>query len=279
MTSSALFGYVTFAYLACCAAYFLYFVFRKDGIGKVASTMTWLTWAAQSVAFLLRWAESYRLGIGHAPLSNLYESMVFFSWSITTLYLIFEARYKIRGLGAFVTPFSFLAMAYISLSPDISDRIEPLIPALQSNWLIAHVVTCFLGYAAFAVSFGTSLAYLILAKRWERRGDSSRSSFPSATILDDLNYKSVAVGFPFLTIGIITGAAWAEYAWGSYWSWDPKETWSLITWFIYAAFLHARLARGWRGKKTAVLSIVGFAAVIFTYLGVNLVISGLHSYI
>jgi cytochrome c-type biogenesis protein CcsB len=138
------------------------------------------------------------------------------------------------------------------------------------------VITCFLGYAAFAVSFGASIAYLIK----DRKGNvsSEEGVLPATVVLDEVIYKGVAVGFLQLAIGIITGAVWANYAWGSYWSWDPKETWSLITWFVYAAFLHARLTRGWRGKKTAILSIIGFAAVIFTFLGVNYVLSGLHSY-
>jgi cytochrome c-type biogenesis protein CcsB len=167
-------------------------------------------------------------------------------------------------------------MAYASLSSNVRDEIEPLIPALQSNWLTYHVLTCFLGYAAFAVSFGASIAYLI--KDRKANMSSENSLLPQITVLDEVIYKGVGVGFLLLGIGIITGAVWANYAWGSYWSWDPKETWSLITWLIYATFLHARLTRGWRGKKTAILSIIGFCGVIFTFLGVNYLLSGLHSY-
>jgi cytochrome c-type biogenesis protein CcsB len=168
-------------------------------------------------------------------------------------------------------------MAYASLSPNISDHIQPLVPALKSNWLIAHVITCFFGYAAFAVAFGISLMYLF--KQWDTQGKNRLLAyFPKSKVLDELNYQMVMFGFLFLSVGIITGSVWANSAWGSYWSWDPKETWSLITWFIYATLLHARMTRGWYGKRIAYLSIIGFMAVIFTYFGVNFLLSGLHSY-
>ncbi len=180
-------------------------------------------------------------------------------------------------IGAFATPIAFLAMAYASLSPNISNHIQPLVPALKSNWLIAHVITCFLGYAAFAIAFGMSLMYLL--KQLDAEGKSSLFAyFPKPKVLDELTYQMIMFGFLFLSIGIITGAVWANSAWGSYWSWDPKETWSLITWFIYATMLHARRMRGWYGKRIAYLSILGFMAVIFTYFGVNYLLSGLHSY-
>ncbi|HDS15672.1 MAG TPA: c-type cytochrome biogenesis protein CcsB [Proteobacteria bacterium] len=274
-----IFSIVTFVYLAAMVVYVVYLAFRHPLVARSATVILLAGWLAQTVAIGLRWYESYELGIGHAPMSNLYESLVFFSWTIIMLYLFIEYKYKISVLGAFVTPFAFLGMAYASISPAVNETIQPLVPALQSNWLISHVVTCFLGYAAFAVSCGLSITF-ILKKRYEesRRRGGPLGAFPSSLVLDELVYKTIAIGFPLLTIGIVTGAAWANYAWGTYWSWDPKETWSLITWFIYAAFLHARITRGWRGIKAATLSIVGFLAVLFTYLGVNLLLSGLHSY-
>ncbi|MGA7279322.1 MAG: c-type cytochrome biogenesis protein CcsB, partial [Desulfocapsaceae bacterium] len=220
--------------------------------------------------------ESYQLGFGRAPLSNLYESLIFFALSITALYLLVEKRQSNRVMGAFVMPIAFLCMAYASLSPNINDQIQPLLPALKSNWLIAHVITCFIGYAGFAIAFCLSLMFFLRSDKQAGR-TSILSRIPSFQLLDELTHKMVMLGFLFLTLGIITGAVWANSAWGRYWGWDPKETWSLITWFIYATFLHARLMRGWQGKKTAVLSIVGFGAVLFTYLGVNL-LPGLHSY-
>ncbi len=274
-----IFSVVTFVYMGAMVVYIAYLAFRRLWVARLARLVLLGGWLAQTVAIGLRWYESYELGIGHAPMSNLYESLVFFAWTIILLYLVIEWRYKLSVLGAFVTPFAFLGMAYASISPSVNETIQPLVPALQSNWLISHVVSCFLGYAAFAVSCGISITY-ILKKSWEERGGGGglMAFFPASEVLDELIYKAIAIGFPLLTIGIVTGAAWANYAWGTYWSWDPKETWSLITWFIYAAFLHARITRGWHGVKAAVLSIIGFLAVIFTYLGVNLLLSGLHSY-
>lgn len=280
MISTKLFSSVTFLYLAGTVLYFNFLAFRSEQLGKVATALSWATLLIHTAAILWRWVESYQLGMGHAPLSNMYESLVFFSWCIALLYLLWERKMKSRIIGAFAMPFAFLFIAYASLAPGVSDRIDPLIPALQSNWLHAHVITCFLSYASFALSCGVSIMYLLKIRKKEKGKKETGwiSLFPPLESLDALVYKTIAVGFPLLTIGIITGAAWANYAWGSYWSWDPKETWSLITWFVYAIFLHARFAREWRGKRTAVLSVIGFAAVIFTYFGVNYVLSGLHSY-
>jgi len=280
MISTKMFSSVTFLYLAGTVLYFNFLAFRSEQLGKAATALSWATLLIHTAAILWRWVESYQLGMGHAPLSNMYESLVFFSWCIALLYLLWERKMKSRIIGAFAMPFAFLFIAYASLAPGVSDRIDPLIPALQSNWLHAHVITCFLSYASFALSCGVSVMYLIKIRKKEKGKKETgwMSLFPPLESLDALVYKTIAVGFPLLTIGIITGAAWANYAWGSYWSWDPKETWSLITWFVYAIFLHARFAREWRGKRTAVLSVIGFAAVIFTYFGVNYVLSGLHSY-
>lgn len=271
-----LIGVVIFVYLLATVLYFCYIPFRNKWLGRLATIVALVGWIMETASMVIRTVISYKVGWGHAPFTNLYESMVFFSWSIVIIYLLIEWKYKNKTIGAFVMPFAFIALAYTTIGPGIRTQIEPLIPALQSDWLIAHVITCFLGYAAFAVSCGVSIMYLIKARAQERGKDIA--FLPDLRILDDLNYKAVVIGFPLLTLGIITGAAWANYAWGSYWSWDPKETWSLITWLVYAAFLHARFTRGWRGKKTAILSIIGFAAVLFTYLGVNLLIVGLHSY-
>ena len=276
MNSSEILSIVTFVYGLSAFLYVAAWIFNKPVPGKIAKWTAVAAVAGNLAGFLLRWQESYRLGIGHAPLSNMYESLVFFSCTIGIIYLVIERKYKTSVIGAVATPLAFLAMAYASLSPNINDRIQPLIPALKSNWLIAHVITCFLGYAAFAIAFGISLIYLF--KQRDAEGKSNfLSHFPRSRVLDELTHQMVMFGFLFLSIGIITGAVWANSAWGSYWSWDPKETWSLITWFVYATFLHARMMRGWSGKRIAYLSILGFMAVIFTYFGVNL-LPGLHSY-
>ncbi|RNC72757.1 MAG: c-type cytochrome biogenesis protein CcsB [Desulfuromonadales bacterium] len=280
MTSSMLFNIATFSYLVSMLAFFAFLASKSKQVGLAGSLAAYFGFIVHTVAIGLRWKESYDLGHGHAPLSNLYESVTFFAWTIILIFGIIDMKYKYRVIGAFVVPFALLGMAWAQLG--LSSGIEPLVPALQSNWLLYHVITCFLGYAAFAVACGLSIMYLIKAGKEDASGMAQAggviSMFPSIKILDDLNYKAIMIGFPLLTLGIITGAAWANYAWGTYWSWDPKETWSLIVWFVYAAFLHARFTRGWVGKKAAVLSIVGFAATIFCYLGVNLVLSGLHSY-
>ncbi len=162
----------------------------------------------------------------------------------------------------------------------MDSKIQPLVPALKSNWLIAHVVACFLGYSAFAVAFGLSALYLARRKQTVNAGEQGGvpALLPSANQLEWFNYQMVLFGFLWLSVGIITGAVWANSAWGTYWSWDPKETWSLITWLIYAAVLHARNLKGWKGEKVAWLSIIGFGCVLFTYFGVNFLLSGLHSY-
>ena len=280
MTSSLLFNITTIAYMASMVVFFAFLASKNKAIGLTGSLLAYAGFAVQTVAIALRWKESYAMGYGHAPLSNLYESVVFFSWTIILIYIFIELKYKYRIVGAFVVPFALLGMAWAQLG--MQSGIEPLVPALQSNWLLYHVVTCFLGYAAFAVACGISIMYLVKANSEERGGSTPAGGlmgmFPPIRVLDDLNYRAIMIGFPLLTLGIITGAAWANYAWGTYWSWDPKETWSLIVWFVYAAFLHARFTRGWVGKRAAWLSIIGFAATIFCYLGVNLFLSGLHSY-
>ncbi len=409
MDSSLLFNIATLAYLVAMVLYISYLAFRKEAIGKTASIVALSGLVVQTIALFLRWRESYQMDIGRVPLSNLYESLVFFTWSTVLIYLIVEYKYKTRAFGAFVLPVAFLALAFINVA-GISKDITPLVPALKSNWLFYHVLISFLGYAAFGVAFAISMIYLLMdtedrgpaknlyagiaaivvlsllgnvmasmgkdmktvfwmglgalvlawfiylvssgAKHksqvflfWSlcvtmtisllvgmgidsvslayhplAEGESFKdhlfeSTFlshsvpmalvswavvlvlfwliwskgmglktllkqymPALDILDDVTYRMIAIGWPLLTGGIITGAVWANSAWGTYWSWDPKETWSLITWFVYAIYLHARYVRGWKGTQMAVISAVGFLAVIFTYLGVNLVLSGLHSY-
>lgn len=259
---------VTFAYLGASVLYLCAWVFRARLLGLTATVVTALTLAAHTAGIILRWVASYQMGIGHAPFSNLFESLVFFGWTLTLIYLIIEWRTGLRKIGAFAMPLAFFAMLY-ALQQNAA--IQPLMPALKSNWLIAHVITCFLGYAGFGISAALSLMYLLTGK-------GSNEDSHSALVMDNLIYQTVVVGFILLTAGIVTGAVWAEIAWGRYWGWDPKETWSLITWLVYAALLHSRFMRGWHGKRIAWFSIIGFACVLFTYFGVNLLLTGLHSY-
>jgi cytochrome c-type biogenesis protein CcsB len=279
MKSPMLLSWVTFGYFFSALLYLIALVFKKKEVSRIAGWVIRVVFLIQTGAIILRWIESYQMGFGHAPLSNLYESLIFFSWTIALIYIWIEWKNNSRTIGAFVTPFAFLAMAYASFSPDMNTRIQPLLPALQSNWLIAHVITCFLGYAAFAVSCSLSIMYLIKKPHSGKKPETGlKSYFPGIPVLDDLIYQTIIIGFLLLTLGIATGSIWAHSAWGTYWSWDPKETWSLITWLLYAALLHARMMKGWYGPRIAWLSIIGFACVLFTYFGVNFILSGLHSY-
>ncbi len=272
------FNIAMLVYIIAFVGYLILMVTKRQVVGRFAFVTILIGFFIHLAGLLIRWRESYATGYGYIPLANMYESLIFFSWAIVLVYIIVDIRYHQRTIGVIASPLAAIAIAVTSLIPGAQSDLRPLMPALQSNWLAIHVITCFLGYAAFAIAFGISVAYMIQLNR-ESSPRGPIAWLPSSQILDEINYQSVVIGFPLLTLGIITGAAWASYAWGSYWSWDPKETWSLITWFIYAAFLHARYAHDWRGKKIAFFSIVGFCAVIFTYFGVNFLLSGLHSYL
>lgn len=280
MDSSQLLGITTFTYLFSTLLYVAVLVFKAPKLGSIATSFTAIAWIIQTCGLGLRWSESYRMGIGHAPLTNMYESVVFFAWTIVIVYLVIEWKFKTKVIGAFAVPFAFLAMAYASFSTEISKTINPLVPALQSNWLIAHVVTCFVGYAAFAVAAALGIMYLLKSQSSSTKAENPSiiGRMPELSVIDDIVHKTMVFGFIWLSAGIITGAIWANSAWGTYWSWDPKETWSLITWFFYAITLHARYTRGWAGTRVAMLAIFGFVSVLFTYYGVNFLLSGLHSY-
>ncbi len=278
INSSYILSIVTFIYGFAACFYIGSWIFKKGNIAKIGFWLIAAGFIGNTAGIILRWVESYEMGIGHAPLSNLYESLVFFSWTTALIYMFIEKKYKNNIIGAFASPLAFFSIAYASLSPNINDKINPLLPALKSNWLIAHVFVCFLAYSAFAIAFCVSIMFLI-KKKADKSGNGKGLAkiLPNINILDELGYQLVMFGFLFLTAGIISGSVWANSAWGRYWAFDPKETWSLITWLIYAALLHARFIRGWKGEKIAWVSIIGFISVLFTYFGVNY-LPGLHSY-
>jgi len=276
MNSSLALSSATFIYALASVFYIGSFTFKKELLAKIGFIILVIGFLDNTAGIILRWIESYQMGYGHAPFANMYESLVFFSWTVAILYIFVELKYKESIIGVFATPLVFLAIAYASFDPNMGSKISPLIPALKSNWLIAHVITCFLGYAGFAIAFGFSIMYFVKPK--DPNAKTVFAKLPSWDLIDELTYQMVIFGFLFLTIGIITGAVWANSAWGKYWTWDPKETWSLITWLIYAMFMHLRMMRGWHGKNLAWVSIIGFLAVLFTYFGVNFLLSGLHSY-
>ncbi len=213
---------------------------------------------------------------GYTPVTSLFESLSFFAFAIVGVFLAFELRYNLRVLGAFVAPLAFAFSAFAAFLPG---AVRTLPPALNSFWLPVHVMLLFFGNAVFAVAFGAGIMYLLMERELKtKKMGAIFKRLPSLNVLDDINYRCLTIGFPLLTLGIITGSIWANYAWGSYWSWDPKEVWSLVTWLLYAALLHGRVTVGWRGRKAAILAIVGFCAVLFTFLGVNLLLPGLHTY-
>ena len=283
---SQILGGVMLAYMAAGFLFLAATLWSSPRLKSLALGLLGGALAAHTLAFFGRWGASYlqaaavtppadfgaklQLILYQAPLSNFYESLVFFSWCVACLALLFLRRYAEGFLGVVGGLLASLVLAYASLGVDSS--IKPLMPALKSNWLLIHVITCFFGYAAFGLAFGAAILYLV-------QGITKSSQAPSPPLLDRLIYRAAVIGFIFLTLGILTGAVWAETAWGRYWSWDPKETASLITWFIYAALLHARLVQGWQGRPIAWLAVAGFGAVLFTYLGVSFLLPGLHSYL
>ncbi len=218
----------------------------------------------QTVYLGMRWVEA-----GRPPFSNMFESLVLFAWAIAVIYLALRTRLRVPWLGAPSAALCALALAHAST---FESRIDPLVPVLRSNWLSFHVMTCFLGYGALAISCVAAIGVFVV----ERKG--STTSPETRSLLGRVVSGTTTFGFLLLTLGIQTGAVWANSSWGTYWSWDPKETWALVTWFIYAIFLHCRFVRGWRGKMAAWVSIIGFLAVLFTYFGVNFLLSGMHSY-
>jgi len=214
---------------------------------------------------------------GYTPITNIYESLSFFSLCIAGFFLFLKKIHKIEIIGCIILPVLSALLVWAATFPS---EIRPLPPILQSYWLPVHTIFSFLGNAVFFISFFISLFYLILERGIKKKKFSNISNrFPSLETLDLINYRCMSYGFPFLTVGIITGSIWASVAWGSYWSWDPKETWSLVTWIVYAILIHNRLAIGWRGRKTAYMMIIGFFSILVTFLGVSFFAGGLHSYI
>jgi cytochrome c-type biogenesis protein CcsB len=257
-------------------AYWSALLRRSGSAGALATSFTWSAVAMGLVGLLARWYESYLISrdVGHIPISNLYEVFVLFCIITTLLYLYYEARYRTRQIGAFVMLVIMAAVGFLLwyTFDRGAHEIQPLVPALQSWWMKIHVPANFVGYGAFSIAAMISVPYLLVANgRFTR-------TLPSAELMDDLMYKAIAIGFAFFTIATILGAMWAAEAWGGYWSWDPKETWALIVWLNYAAWLHMRLIKGLRGPLLAWWALVGLFVTLFAFLGVNMFLSGLHSY-
>jgi len=242
-----------------------------------------------TLTLLARW-----IGEGYFPLSNLYESLIFLSWGISSLHLLIEAKTKSRLIGSIATPILFFISGFSSLTlPTEMQKALPLVPSLQSNWLMMHVSMMMISYATLILGSLLSILYLafnVFNQKEQKviltpenseitlKKEINYSKISLLQTIDTWSYRIIGLGFPFLTIGIISGAVWANEAWGSYWSWDPKETWALITWLVFAVYLHSRLLKGWQGEKAAVVASGGFFVIWICYLGVNFLGKGLHSY-
>jgi cytochrome c-type biogenesis protein CcsB len=260
-----------FFYIGGTIAYLVYLVSSHERAATAGRLLLGLGFISHCITLAVRYIEA-----GHIPVVNLHESLSFFAWMVIGFFLLLRYYYKIEVMGLFVSTLALLLVIWAAALPR---EILPLPPALRSWWLPIHVTFAFLGDAIFALAFCAGVIYLVQERLVKsKRVGAISVRLPSLEILDEINYRALTIGFPLLTIGIVTGAVWAAYAWGSYWSWDPKENWSLVTWLLYAVLLHQRLAVKWRGKKAAVMAIIGFGAALFTFLGVNLLMEGLHTY-
>ena len=256
--------------------YWIGLLARSSFGSSVGSVLCWAGVVLGLTGMLVRWYESYLIGtdVGHIPVSNLYEVFILFSLITAMFYLYYEQHYATRQLGAFVMLVISAAVMFLlwyTVTRDTAD-ILPLVPALQSWWMKIHVPANFIGYGTFSLSAMVASAYLLKSHGY------LVDRLPSLEVLDDVMYKAISVGFAFFTVATILGALWAAEAWGGYWSWDPKETWALIVWLNYAAWLHMRLMTGLRGRVAAWWALVGLVVTTFAFLGVNMFLSGLHSY-
>jgi len=318
-----------FVYGLSALMYIFQFFFKNEKIGKVGTLLAFVGWLTETVGLFVRGLESYQMGIFHPPWTNLYESLMFFTWLSVGLYLYIEKEYKTRAIGTFFMPIvAFLVIWGHKFNTDIN----PLVPALRSYWLYLHVLASFVGYAGFTVAFGASFAYLIKESFNKNKpaevihylgfvatlllsvifgyltltgAKDIKTMFfgvifilsllgfaffsvyvlkpvgkvlPSEGLLSEIAFKAVAISFPIWTASIMLGGAWANEAWGSYWSWDPKETWALIVWLFFAAYIHGRTIGKWKGTTSAWIVVAGFVMLLICYFGVNLYFPGLHSY-
>ncbi|MPQ76564.1 c-type cytochrome biogenesis protein CcsB [Hydrogenovibrio sp. JE_KL2] len=283
VSSQSAFMWMSALYVMAMATYFFALFNKSEFTGKVASTLAWSGVAFGLVGMLVRWRESYLINpdYGHIPVSSLYEVFILFTVITTLLYLYYEQKLKTRAMGGFVMLVVSAAVAFILWYT--FDRhayvIQPLVPALKSYWMKIHVPANFIGYGSFSIAAMVGFAYLLTDSALKRNPNSEFAArMPALEKMDDLMYKAISLGFGFFTIATILGALWAAEAWGGYWSWDPKETWALIVWLNYAAWLHIRMSKGWRGRPMAYWALIGLLVTTFAFLGVNMFLSGLHSY-
>jgi len=278
LASQSAFAWMGALFFLATLSYFIGLFANSEFALNIGSRMTWIASAFGFIGLMVRWRESYLFNpeYGHIPVSNLYEVFVMFCIMTGLMYLYYEGRYKSKSMGGFVLLVISAAVVFLFwyASRGAAD-IKPLVPALQSYWMKIHVPANFVGYGAFAMSAMLGIAYLLKEKYSD---NAVINRLPELNIIDDIMYKAIALGFAFFTIATVLGAMWAAEAWGGYWSWDPKETWALIVWLNYAAWIHMRLTKGWRGAPMAWWTIIGLFITLFAFLGVNMFLSGLHSY-
>ncbi|MEA3363740.1 MAG: c-type cytochrome biogenesis protein CcsB [Thermodesulfobacteriota bacterium] len=270
-TMSLLFSITTLIYLITSILYLAAMVSQRQQASRVGRWVLLVGVVLHATCFAVRHSTA-----GGTPVTSLHESLSFFAWCLILLFLLLDLRFRLSVMGAFAVPLAFLLMVASGLSPDVVVQLNPVL----KSWLFpVHITFAFLGNAAFALSFGAGVMYLIQNRMLKsKRFTGIYQLLPSLDVLDKVNYTCLSIGFPLMTLGIISGAFWANTAWGTYWRWDPKETWALITWFLYAALLHGRLTIGWRGRKAAIFSIIAFMFLLFTFLGVNLLLDGYHTF-
>jgi len=253
------------------AAYLAFFLNQNKQVRKIARMILVVSGVLQTLYIVSRY-----LLVGHTPITSQHEAVFFFAWATTWAYLSFRWRYSVKNFGTLVTILIFSLLVIASIS---SRDVTPLVPALQSWWLPVHAGVSLIAYGFLSLAFCGGIMYLLQERELKsKRFGYFFSRFPSLDALDQLINHCLTAGFVFLTLGIVTGSIWARQAWGTYWQWDPKETWSLITWFIYLVQIHQRMTVGWRGKRGAVMAILGFVAVLFTLWGVTYLLGGVHSY-
>ena len=281
MQAESILFLVTLAlYFVAMLLFFLYAAIKKPSVAKYAVRVQLFALLVHTAAIVLR-----GILMGRLPMANQYEFSTAFSWALTLVSLVFIQKFRFPVLGAFASPVTLLLAVYAGvqklnelkvIAAGGVDSIRNLMPALRSSWLGIHVSTVIIAYGAFGVSFVLSIIFL-LRDRMKENGFWDQH-IPKKEKLDTISYRCVSLGMMFLTVTIGIGGIWAENAWGSYWSWDPKETWALVTWIIYLVYLHLRIRRGWNGRTAAIFGVFGFLCVLFTYIGVNTLLPGLHSY-
>jgi cytochrome c-type biogenesis protein CcsB len=258
-----------FLYMLSSAGYFTFLILQKDYLHRVGYFLILTGFLFHTLTIAYAFVKT-----GHIPVSNLRETLSFAGWAVAGLFLILQFKFKLKILGIYAAPFIALIMVLVSQLPDEPTQTTKI---FKSFWLISHVTTIFIGEAAFALACGLGLLYLL--QEHEIKTKKHRFFFkrlPSLELLDNSGYVCIVVGFTMLTLGLITGFVFAKSVWGKFWRWDPKEVWSGITWLFYAALLHERLTAGWRGRRSAIMAIIGFGVLLFTFLGVNLLLKGHH---